>query len=132
MKFEVIKQTALIDASPAEVFDAYVDPDKHAAFTGSPATGSPKVGGRFTAWDGYISGKFIELDRGRKIVHEWKTTEWPVRYPPSLVELTLRPKGKRTELRMVHTKAPAEQAEEYAQGWIDFYWEPIKKYFKKA
>jgi hypothetical protein len=33
---------------------------------------------------------------------------------------------------MVHSKVPVEQGDEYAQGWIDFYWEPMKKYFKKG
>ncbi len=129
MKFGEIKQTVLIDASPDEVYEAYVDPKKHAEFTGSPATGTPKVGGRFTAWDGYSMGKYLVLEKGKRVVHEWQTTEWPAGYPPSLVELTLKLKGKKTELKMVHSKAPAEQAEDYAQGWRDYYWEPLKEFF---
>jgi len=132
MKFKIIRQKALIDASPNEVFEAYVNPRKHAAFTGSRATGTPGVGCKFTAWDGYISGKYVKLDKGKKIVHEWTTTEWPEGYPPSMVELTLKAKGDKTELTLVHSKAPAEQAESYAQGWRDYYWEPMKEYFKKA
>ena len=132
MRFEVIKQTVVIDASPNEVYKAYVDPKKHANFTGSPATGSPKVGGSLTAWDGYISGKYIELEKGKKIVHEWMTTEWPEGYPPSIVELTLKPKGTKTEVTMIHSKVPAEQAESYADGWKEFYWDPMKEYFRKT
>jgi len=132
MRFEVIKQTVVIDASPNEVYKAYVDPKKHANFTGSPATGSPKVGGSLTAWDGYISGKYIELEKGKKIVHEWMTTEWPEGYPPSIVELTLKPKGTKTEVTMIHSKVPAEQAESYADGWKEFYWDLMKEYFRKT
>jgi activator of HSP90 ATPase len=29
------------------------------------------------AWNMYISGKNIELVKDKKIVQEWKTTEWP-------------------------------------------------------
>jgi uncharacterized protein YndB with AHSA1/START domain len=130
-KFAVIRQRALIDATPEEVYQAYVDPKKHGEFTGSRATGTPRVGGKFTAWDGYIDGKYVELKKGKKIVHEWTTTEWPEGYPPSVVELTLKPRGKKTELTMVHSKAPAEQADSYAQGWTDWYWEPLKKYFSE-
>jgi activator of HSP90 ATPase len=129
LKFRVIRQKVLLDASPGEVFDAYVDPAKHSAFTGSPASGAAKVGGIFTAWDGYISGKYLAMDRGKKIVHEWKTTEWPQGYPASLVELSFTGRGRRTELVMVHSKVPAEQAEDYAQGWKESYWEPMKEYF---
>jgi len=132
MKFEVIKQVAIIDASPVKVYEAYVDPKKHAAFTGSSATGTAKVGGKFAAGDGYISGKYLKLEKGKRILHEWTTTEWPKGYPPSLVELILKPKGKKTELTMIHSKVPAEQAADYAQGWKDYYWEPMKKYFEKS
>lgn len=131
MKYEVIRQKVLIEAGSEEVYEAYVNPKKHAEFTGSPATGTPRVGGKFTAWDGYISGKFLVLEKGKRVVHEWKTTEWPAGYLPSLVELTFREKGKKTELTMVHSRAPAEQAKEYAQGWKDYYWEPLKEYFRK-
>ncbi|MDA4125792.1 MAG: SRPBCC domain-containing protein [Thaumarchaeota archaeon] len=132
MKFEVIKQVAIIDASPVEVYEAYVDPKKHAAFTGDSATGTAKVGGKFAAGNGYISAKYLELEKGKRILHEWTTTEWPKGYPPSLVELILKPKGKKTELTMIHSKVPAEQAADYDQGWRDYYWEPMKKYFKKS
>jgi len=129
LKFATIKQTALIDASPLEVYEAYVDPKKHSAFTGQAATGTPRVGGRFTAGDGYIKGKYLELEKGKRILHEWKTTEWPEGYPPSLLELTLKAKGKKTELTMVHSKVPEEQADYYAEGWKEFYWDPLKEYF---
>jgi uncharacterized protein YndB with AHSA1/START domain len=131
VKFRTIEQTVIIDASPMDVYEAYVDPKKHAAFTGQDATGTPKVGGKFTAGDGYISGEFTELVKGRKIVHWWTTTEWPDGYPPSRMELRLRPKGKKTELTMIHSKVPAEQADSYAEGWQEFYWEPLKRYFTK-
>jgi activator of HSP90 ATPase len=132
MKFETIRQTVLVEASPLQVYDAYVNPKKHAAFTGSAAKGTPRTGCKFTAGDGYIAGKYVKLERGKRIVHEWTTTEWPAGYPPSLVELVLKAKGSKTGLTMVHTKVPAEQAEYYAQGWRDYYWEPLKKYFAKA
>ena len=131
MKFKTIKQVVTIDAGPDEVYQAYVDPKKHEEFTGSPATGTSRVGGRFTAWDGYISGKWLELEKGERIVHEWTTTEWPDGYPPSVVEIELKAKGGRTELMILHRKAPAEQAKMYAEGWIEYYWEPMKEMLEK-
>jgi len=132
LEFGEIRQTVLIDAGPAEVFEAYVDPKKHAAFTGQSATGSPRVGGKFTAGDGYISGKYLELEKGKRILHEWTTTEWPAGYPPSILELRLKAKGKKTELTMLHVKVPKEQVEYYTEGWKEFYWTPLKKYFARG
>jgi len=131
MEVTTIEDKAVIPATPDEVYDAFLDPKKHAAFTGSKATGSPKVGEKFTSWDGYILGKNLELEKGKRIVQEWVTTEWPEGYLPSRLELTFRKVKGGTEISMVHSNVPAEQAEEYAQGWKDFYWKPLVKYFSK-
>lgn len=133
MKFELttITDNVIIAASPEELYDAYVDAKKHSAFTGSKATGDGKVGGKFTAWDGYIFGKNLVLEKGKRIVQEWKTTEWPEGYPPSKLELTFKKVKGGTELSMVHSDVPVEQADDYKQGWTDFYWKPLKEYFKK-
>lgn len=128
---KTIKQKVIVAAKPIEIYEAFVNAKKHSAFTGSKATGEGKVGGKFTAWDGYISGKFLELDEGRKIVQEWITTEWPEGYPPSRFELTFREAKDGTEISMVHSDVPAEQAGELVEGWNEFYWKPLKTYFKE-
>jgi activator of HSP90 ATPase len=128
MEVTTIKDKIVIPATPDEVYDAFIDPKKHTAFTGSKATGSPKVGGKFTAWDGYILGKNLELEKGKRIVQEWITTEWPEGYSPSRLELTFTKVSSGTEISMIHSNVPAEQADDYKQGWIDFYWKPLKKF----
>lgn len=132
MKVKTIKQKVFVSATPDEVYDAFVDEKKHSAFTGSKATCDPRVGGEFTAWDGYISGKNLELEKAKRIVQEWVTTEWPEKYPPSKLELTFKKVKGGTEISMIHSEVPTEQADDVAQGWIDFYWEPLKEYFKNS
>jgi activator of HSP90 ATPase len=129
MKATTIKQKTLIPATPDEVYDAFMEAKKHSAFTGSKATSDPKVGGEFTAWDGYISGRNLELVKGKKIVQEWSTTDWPDKFPPSRLELTFKEAKGGTEISMIHSNVPAEQADDLAEGWNEFYWKPIKEYF---
>jgi activator of HSP90 ATPase len=131
LKTSTITQKVTIPASPDEVYDAFMDPKKHAAFTGAEATCDPEVGGEFSAWDGYITGKNLDLERGKRIVQEWSTSEWPEGYPPSRLELTFAKVKDGTELTMVHSEVPASQVEEYRQGWIDNYWDLLKGYFGK-
>lgn len=131
-KLEVttITQKVLIPkVTPKQVYDAYVDPKKHSEFTGSEATGKPVVGGKFTAWDEYISGKFLELEEGKRVVQEWTSTDFPDGYSPSKLELTLCEVPKGTQIMMVHSNVPKEIAEEAAEGWTEFYWAPMKEYF---
>ena len=132
LKFGIIEQKVFFKAAPDDVYDALLDPKKHADFTGSPATTSAKKGATFTAWGGYISGKNLELVKGKKIVQDWKTTEWPDGYPASRLEFTLTPKKGGTELDMMHSKVPAEQVADYSSGWKSSYWEPLKEYLAKG
>ena len=131
LKFGTIEQTVFFQASPEEVYDALLDPKKHSEFTGSPATTSARKGASFTAWEGYITGRNLELVKGKKIVQEWKTTEWPDGYPVSRLELTLAAKKGGTELKMVHSNVPAEQVASYTSGWRSSYWDPLKDYLEK-
>jgi activator of HSP90 ATPase len=130
IKTGTIRQKVMIDATPDEVYLAFMDAKIHSAFTGSRATVVPKVGGKITAWGGYITGKNLELVKGRKIVQEWSTTEWPDGYPPSILTITLRKVGGRTELTMVHSRVPKSQMKSYADGWKDSYWNPLNEYFR--
>lgn len=124
-----IKQKAVIPATPEQIFDALVNAKTHAKFTGAPASGAGKVGAKFTAWGGYISGKHLVLNRPSRIVQDWSTTEWPEGEPPSRLEFTFKAKGKRTEVTMVQTHIPPSQVKSYEKGWIDYYWTPLKKFF---
>ena len=128
-RVKTITQKVRVPAAPVDVYAAFVNPKIHAAFTEAGATGSARVGGRFTAWDGYIFGVNRELVKGKRILQEWQTTEWPEGAEPSQVEFSFRAVKGGTEVRMVHSNVPAEQADSYRQGWIDYYWEPLKAYF---
>ncbi len=127
----IIKQKTTIPATPEQAYEAYTNPKKHTEFTDSKATGKPTIGNKFTAWDQYIFGTYLELEKPNRIVQEWQTTDWPENYPPSKLELTLKPTPEGTELTLTQTNVPAEQANELTEGWTEFYWKPLKKYFKK-
>jgi activator of HSP90 ATPase len=126
-----ITQKVIIPATPKQVYEAFVDPKKHGEFTGAKAVGIAKVGGKFTAWDGYIFGKFLAFEPGKYIVQEWMTTDWPKDYPPSKFELTFKAVPEGTEITMIHSNIPQQQKQELAEGWAEFYWIPLKRHFKK-
>jgi activator of HSP90 ATPase len=121
----------VIPAPLEQVYEAFIDAKKHSAFTGSRATCNPKIGGEFTAWNGYVSGKNPELERGEKIVQEWITADRPQEYSPSRLELTSKKIKDGTETSMMHSKVPEKQTDDLTEGWNEFYWKPVKGYFKK-
>lgn len=133
MKTDVttIKQTVIIPATPKQVYDAYVDPKIQSVFTEAKATGKPQPGGKFTSWDGYIYGKYRELEDGKRVVQEWMTTDWEEGYGPSKLELTFKAVPAGTEISLVHSEVPKAQEVEIEEGWTESYWNPLKEYFSK-
>jgi activator of HSP90 ATPase len=123
--------SVVLPASPEQVYKAWLSSEEHSAFTGSQAVIEPEVGGKFTAWDGYILGKNLELGPYHRILQAWRTTDFPADSPDSKLEISLKAVKRGTKLTLVHTEIPEGQAEEYLQGWKDYYFSPMKEYFSK-
>jgi len=115
-------------ASPKEVYDAYLDSDRHSRITGQRAKMSREEGGRFSAGDSYISGYNLELVGSRRIVQAWRASEWP-EGSYSVLRLELRPKGSGTRMIVDHVGIPDEFRDGVDSGWHEFYWTPMKEYF---
>jgi len=122
------KVSATIPAKPQEIYKAWLSTKGHSALTGSAAT---VRGIKFTAWDGYIFGRTLELEPNRRIVQAWRTSEFADDDPDSHLEVLLNKTKGGTKVILTHINIPAGQADSYKQGWKDFYFKPMKKYFGK-
>ncbi len=120
--------TVIRRTSPETLYAAWLDSDQHAAMTGGGAAVSDAVGAAFTAWDGYIEGRNLALEPGRRIVQSWRTTEFAPEEPDSRLEIRFEPAGDGTRITLRHTDLPPH-GRQYEQGWIDNYFEPMKAYF---
>jgi activator of HSP90 ATPase len=122
---KTIRQSVTFKATPHEVYEMLMDSRKHAAFTEAAASISRKVGGRISAWDGYITGTNLELDSDRRIVQSWHASDWPEGYD-SRVTYRLAAVKAGTRLTFTQSGVPDEYYESTKQGWIDYYWMPMK------
>ncbi len=118
----------LLPATSSEIYEAWLVGSKHSLMTGGEATGKPNEGARFTAWDGYISGKNLELTEGQRIVQSWRTTEFNDEDPDSRLEIELLDTEEGCELTLSHSEIPDGQPD-YEQGWKVHYFDPMLEYF---
>jgi len=126
MEFEV---SAIIASPPQEVYDAWLDSRAHSKMTGGKAKVSDKVGGNFKAWDGYISGRNLELEPGKRILQTWRTVDFADSEEDSQIEILFEATKGGTKLTLRHTKLPPH-GETYQQGWVDNYFEPMRAFFE--
>jgi uncharacterized protein YndB with AHSA1/START domain len=128
-KRETLHLETTLLASPERVYAAWVDGGEHSEFTGGEAIIDAREGGKHSAWSGYIEGRFVTLDPGKKLVMSWRTTEFDESDPDSLVEIRFAPDGGGTRLELDHTELPPGGAHKYTTGWREFYFVPMRKYF---
>lgn len=119
----------IIPAKPKDIYDAWLDRIGHSNMTGSPAEALPVEGAAFTAWDGYISGRNLKLEPGRRIVQSWRTTRFAPSDADSQIDVLLEPHPEGTKLTLVHSNVPDGHTSYRDGGWQDNYFEPMKLYF---
>lgn len=128
---ESLKMSVTLPVKADKLYKAWLTSKEHAAFTGGAAKVSSKVGGKFTAWDEYISGKNTELKANKKIVQTWRTSEFPEDAPDSILEIDFEEKNGKTKLNLYHYNLQKGDAKKYRDGWRDYYFEPMKQYFEE-
>jgi len=123
--------TTTIPASPQEIYEAWLDSVVHSEMTGSEASMSEETGAQVSAWDGYITGRNLELVPGERIVQSWRTTQFTNEHEDSQIIVTLEAVEDGTLLTLEHTNVPDAQKSYEEGGWQKHYFDPMKEYFAK-
>jgi activator of HSP90 ATPase len=117
------------NATPAKLYELFMNSAKHTAATGMPAKISPKVGGKWSAFGGMILGKNLVLIPNRMIVQTWRSSEWKKTDPDSILVVTFeKSAGGGAQVELAHVGVPEYDRNGVMQGWVKYYWEPWKAY----
>jgi uncharacterized protein YndB with AHSA1/START domain len=112
-----------IAATPEEVFRYLTSPEAMVEWMGQSATLEPEPDGRFEVdVNGVpIRGRYLELDPPHRVVFSWGAEGNEV-LPPgsSRVEFTLTAIPAGTQLRLVHSELPPDEAAKHEIGWSHF------------
>ena len=130
METRTIRQQVTFKATPHEVYELLMDEKKHAGFYGSKMTISRKVSGKLISGDGYIEAVNLELEPDKKIVQQWRDTDFPEGHF-SKATWAFTPIASGTRLIFTQSGVPADQYDATNEGWRDYYWEPMKEALKK-
>lgn len=115
-------------ASAEDVYGTLVDARRVSAWTQSEAKADAKPGGEFALFGGQVSGRFVELQPYRRIVQDWRSSNWPPGHY-SRVTLQLAQQETSTTLKLTQTAVPLEDYERIHAGWEQNYWQQIKRVF---
>jgi activator of HSP90 ATPase len=127
---KAVEQSVQFSASARELYDLFLDPKGHAAFTGSSVKIGAKAGSKFSAFDGMISGVTLLTVPGKMLVQRWRGNHWKESDLDSVLILEFVQEGKRGRINLVHANVPAHDHAGVTHGWKKYYWKPLARYLK--
>ncbi len=122
---------ASLPAPPDRLFDMYLDPQSHAAFTGAPVTIGPHAGAAFRAFDGALSGIILHVEPKRLIVQTWRSTHFLPESMNSVLILSFFPEPAGGRVELVHVNVADEDFAGVSQGWEKHYWGPWRAFLTR-
>jgi activator of HSP90 ATPase len=129
METKNIRQTVTFKAKPHDVYEILMDSKKHSELAGDTAKISRKENGKFTVGD-YIEGVNLEVIPDEKIVQTWRYNDWPEDHYSKATFSFAKVAGG-TRMTFTQTGVPVKFYEDIKQGWIDYYWEPMKEMLER-
>ena len=125
---KTIKHKVKFSAPPQTIYGLLADSRKHTAFTGSKASISRKIGGKFSTRSGGVTGINVDLVPGKRIVQAWRNDRFPEGiFSMATFNLMATADGG-TALVLTHRGVPKDLIPRTEQEWRDEYWNKIKAY----
>jgi activator of HSP90 ATPase len=117
---------ALTDAQQFQKLILLSEAGKSLDVNSKAAIISRELGGAFSLFGGYVTGRQLALVPNQRIVQAWRAGSWAAgSFSIARFELVAQDSG--TKLVFDHTGFPAGQAEHLAKGWQINYWQPLAK-----
>ncbi|KAL1952905.1 hypothetical protein VTO42DRAFT_3956 [Malbranchea cinnamomea] len=115
-----------------ELYTTFTDPQRIAAFTRGPPRQfeGAKVGGKFSIFDGNVTGEFVKLDEPNLIVQRWRLAQWPEgHYSTQEIKFDQNNVDRVTVLRVKWEGVPIGQEDVVRRNWEGYYVRSIKQTF---
>ncbi|HUC87437.1 MAG TPA: SRPBCC domain-containing protein [Candidatus Saccharimonadales bacterium] len=127
---ETIRQTVVFDCPAHAFYAAFLDSSEHAEVTGAAAAIYPHVGGRYSAYNNELIGRFTQLVEDRLIMMQWRAAMpgWPEDHYATVV-LELQQSSDGTTVEFEISDVPSELVAAIELGWQQLFWEPLAAYF---
>ena len=126
----IIRQSVVLPAPPEKLWEMYLNPTEHQAFTGSPVIIGEKKGAEFKAFDNMLTGMILEVVKPKLIVQSWRSTKFGSGDPDSTLILLFSPQGDQGRIDLIHLDVPDHDYDGVTEGWEKHYWKPWRAYLE--
>ncbi len=136
---KTIEQKVRFNIPPDELFEIYMDSQKHSQACGYKTFISRKVGRNFSV-PPYLKGKNLAIVPKKMIVQTWRENDWKKTDLDSILILSFSKAKGGGQIHLVHANLPEKVYKAIYKGWhkhypygiwCNHYWRPWRAYVKK-
>jgi len=132
MSRTLVQVARIRNASPAYVYAILMHPVSHAAVANGVCDIKDEEGAEFSLGGGWVTGKNLKLEKGKKIVQLWRGKKangepWDGNHH-SKVTMELSKRDTDTEIVLTQEEVPEDQCAVLTSGWLNVYWNPLNNY----
>jgi activator of HSP90 ATPase len=125
MNKAIQQQIRFKNTTAEELFDIFLNADKHSAIHGgAKAKISKKEGDAFSLLNGNLIGKNLMIVPNRMIVQSWRGNVWKSTDLDSVLSLIFSDVKGGAQIEMVHAFTPSQ----FTELWDEVYWQPLRRY----
>jgi len=117
----------IIKVPASNVWKALTRPSVITKWGAGPAKMSSREGAEFKLWGGEIYGENTHVVPEKRLVQNWYGGDWD---EPSIVTINIKALKTQTNIELIHTNVPKDEAKSFATGWDDYYFGPIKEFLE--
>jgi uncharacterized protein YndB with AHSA1/START domain len=122
---KTIDETYQVKAPIDKVWHALTDAALIDKWNAGPAKFDAKEGGKFSLWGGDIHGTNTKLVPNELLEQDWYGHDSPDQCYK--VSFALSSNDGITTIHLVHSDVSDNEAEDFRNGWKDYYFDPIKQ-----
>ncbi len=113
------------------VFAAWTDSWKQGEITQALAKVNPVAEGTFELWNGAVKGKFLDIQKPKRLKISWRTIDFEAWMPSTnlTVDFKTRPNGCRVII--THENIPEPLLEQFRFAWEQVYLPQMQLYFTR-
>lgn len=127
-----LNSTTEFRTTAAELYETFTSPARITAFTRSPPTvfEGARPGGKFSLFEGGVSGEYVSLEEPTKIVQKWRLGTWPQGHFSTLnLEFDQNDVDSVTVMRVDWTGVPVGEEDSTREKWGEYYVRALKVTF---
>jgi activator of HSP90 ATPase len=129
MKAQSFTISASFPCSSEAVFTALTNARQISAWSGQGGKVQPTIGGTLELFDGWVKGKVLAYESGKRLSFTWRPSEWAKDQQASIVTCLFKSTKTGTKLTLKHSGFPNDsELQSHKAGWKEFVFEPLKMY----